>query len=77
MYEGEFGMDYIDRIRAVRKKAGKTQADMAALLKTTQQQYCKYENRANELPIRHLITICRYFRVCSDEILGINEEERE
>ncbi len=64
-------MDYIDRIKAVRKKAGKTQADMAELLKTTQQQYSKYENRTNELPIRHLITICRFFNVGSDEILGI------
>lgn len=64
-------MDYIDRIREVRKRAGKTQADMADLLKTTQQQYSKYENRANELPIRHLITICQYFQVKSDELLGL------
>lgn len=64
-------MDYIDRIKAVRKKCGKTQADMAVLLKTTQQQYSKYENRTNELPIRHLITICQYFHVKSDDILGI------
>ncbi len=66
-------MDYIDRIKAVRQKAGKTQADMASLLGTTQQQYCKYENRVNELPIRHLITICQYFHVKADEILGIYE----
>ncbi len=66
-------MDYIDRIREVRKKSGKTQADIAKLLGTTQQQYCKYENRANELPIRHLVTICRYFRVSADEILGTEE----
>ncbi len=67
-------MDYIDRIRETRKKGGKTQADMAALLCTTQQQYSKYENRTNELPIRHLITICRYFGVKSDDILGLPEE---
>lgn len=66
-------MDYIDRIREIRKQFGKTQADMAALLKTTQQQYCKYENRANELPIRHLITICQYFHVSSDAVLGLEK----
>ncbi len=66
-------MDYIDRIRKIRKKHGKTQVDMAALLGTTQQQYSKYENRANELPIRHLIVICKYFQVKSDEILGLEE----
>ncbi len=64
-------MDYIDRIRKVRKEYGKTQADMAQLLNTTQQQYSKYENRTNELPVRHLITICRYFQVKSDDILGL------
>ncbi len=66
-------MDYMDRIREIRRKNGKTQTDMAALLKTTQQQYSKYENHANELPIHHLITICRYFHVSSDQILGIEE----
>ncbi len=66
-------MDYIDRIRAARKKLGRTQAYMAVLLGTTQQQYSKYENRTNELPIRHLITICRDFQISSDEILGLAE----
>lgn len=66
-------MDYIDNIRARRKQLGKTQSDMAALLNTTQQQYSKYENRANELPIRHLITICRFLEVSADEILGLND----
>ncbi len=46
---------------------------MAKLLHTTQQQYCKYENRVNELPIRHLITICKFFGVKSDEIPGLDE----
>ncbi len=68
-------MDHIDRIKEIRKKAGKTQSDMAELLKTTQQQYSKYENRANDLPIRHLITICRYFHVQSDVVLGLAESD--
>ncbi len=67
-------MDYVDKIREVRKKHGKTQSDMAVLLKTTQQQYSKYENRANELPIHHLITICQFFQVSADEILGLKKE---
>ncbi len=67
-------MDYIDRIRAIRKKNGKSQADMALLLETTQQQYSRYEIRTNELPIRHLVTICQYFQVSADEILGLGEQ---
>ncbi len=66
-------MDYIDNIKALRKRFGKTQVDMAALLETTQQQYSKYKNRTNELPIRHLITICKYFQVSSDAVLGLDK----
>ncbi len=66
-------MDYIDRIIEVRKAMGKKQTDMAELLETTQQQYSKYENRIHELPVRHLITICRSFDVSSDYILGLKD----
>ncbi len=66
-------MDYIDRIIVLRKAMGKKQTDMAQLLETTQQQYSKYENRIHELPIRHLITICQFFNVSSDELLGLNK----
>ena len=29
------------------------------------------ERGANELPIRHLLTLCRYYRVSADFILGL------
>ncbi len=67
-------MDYMEKIRQARKKMGITQADMAALLETTQQQYSKYENGTNELPIRHLCTICRHLRLSADRILGLKVE---
>lgn len=33
-----------------------------------------YRRGANELPIRHLIALCRYYRVSADYILGLKDE---
>jgi hypothetical protein len=33
--------------------------------------YARYERGANELPIRHLITLCEYYNVSSDFVLGL------
>ncbi len=65
-------MYYIDNIKHLRKDRKYSQKDMAELLETTQQQYSKYENKQQELPIRHLITICKHFNVSSDWILDLN-----
>ncbi len=49
---GAIVMDYMNKIRQIRIARSYTQADMAELLETTQQQYSAYENGRNELPIR-------------------------
>lgn len=66
-------MDYIDKIKKIRKAHGINQAKMGELLNTTQQQYYKYENHIQEMPIRHLITICKHFNISADYLLGLSE----
>lgn len=66
-------MDYITNIKSIRKERGYSQADIAEVLETTQQHYSCYENGKNELPIRHLITLCKFYNVTSDFILGLSE----
>ena len=34
----------------------------------------RYENGTNELPLRHLKTLCLYYRVSADVILGLPKE---
>ena len=63
-----------ERIRELREDHDLTQRDVAALLSTTQQVYSRYEQGINELPIRHLITLCRFYKVDSDYILGLSEQ---
>ena len=64
---------YIDRMRELREDHDLTQYDIAKLLKTTQQTYSRYEQGINELPIRHLITMCQFYQVTSDYFLGFSD----
>ena len=66
-------MDYIKRIRDLREDRDKTQQEIADVLGTSQTMYARYERGANELPIRHLIALCRYYGVSSDYILGLKD----
>ena len=66
--------EYYEILRELREDRDLTQSDIANLLGTTQQVYSRYENGVNELPIRHLITLCRYYNVTSDYVLGLGSE---
>ena len=62
---------YQERIRALREDHDLTQEQVAAYLGTSQTMYARYERGANELPIRHLIALCKLYHVSSDQILGL------
>ena len=68
---------YVERIRELREDNDLRQQDIADLLQTTQQVYSRYEKGTNEIPVRHLITLARYYNVSVDYILGeTNIKER-
>ncbi|MDO4385517.1 MAG: helix-turn-helix transcriptional regulator [Clostridia bacterium] len=67
-------MDYIRRMRDLREDADRTQQQIAEVLGTSQTMYARYERGANELPIRHLLTLCRYYHVSADYLLGLSDE---
>lgn len=69
-------MDYVRIIRDLREGADKTQTEIAQVLGTSQTMYARYERGANELPIRHLISLCRYYRVSADYILGLRSDKQ-
>ena len=66
---------YIKRLRDLREDNDKTQKEIADLLGTSQTMYARYERGANEMPIRHLIKLCRYYKVSSDFILGLTDKK--
>jgi len=64
---------YIKRIRDLREDHDLTQQEVADVLGTSQTMYARYERGANELPIHHLLSLCRLYRVSADYILGLSD----
>ena len=65
-----------NELRGIIAKNGLSQTDVADLLNTTQQVYSRYENGINTLPIKHLITLCKYYNVSADYVLGLKRSKR-
>ena len=68
---------YLKRMRDLREDNDKTQLEIAEQLGTSQTMYARYERGANELPIHHLITLCKYYKVSADYILGLTDKKRQ
>lgn len=68
-------MEYVKIIRALREDADETQAQIAELLGTSQTMYARYERGANEMPIRHLITLSKHYQVSADYLLGLSSKK--
>ena len=62
---------YMTYLRNLREDHDLTQKEIADILGTSQTMYARYERGANELPIRHLITLCKYYKVSADLVLGL------
>ena len=71
--KGELGMEaiYVKRIRDLREDHDKTQQEIAEVLGTSQTMYARYERGANQLPLHHLVTLCKYYGVSADYVLGL------
>ena len=68
-------MDIVQNLRKIRIEKGYSQMDIAELLNTTQQQYSKYENGQNEIPVHHVITLCKFYSVSADWLLGLQDNK--
>jgi len=68
--------EYWEILRELREDRDLMQADVAAVLNTTQQVYSRYEKGINELPIYRLKKLCEYYQVSADYILGLSRDMR-
>ena len=69
-------LGYVKRMRDLREDNDKTQQELADVLGTSQTMYARYERGANELPIHHLLTLCKYYGVTADYFLGLSEKQK-
>jgi len=61
---------FLDKLRGLREDNDLTQTQIAEILGTSQTMYARYERGANELPLRHLVTLCKFYNVSADYLLG-------
>ena len=60
---------FIEKLRGLREDNDLTQTQIAGILGTSQTMYARYERGANEMPIHHLVTLCRFYNVSADYFL--------
>ena len=65
---------YYEILRELREDNDLKQSDIARVLGTTQQVYSRYEKGINEMPVRHLVTLCRFYGVSADKVLGLDKK---
>lgn len=66
-------MKYITIIRNLREDHDYTQKYVAHVLGTSQTMYARYERGVNELPLHHLVSLCKLYDVSADYILGLSQ----
>ena len=65
-----------ERLRGLREDNDLKQRQVAEVLGTSQTMYARYERGANEIPLRHLITLCKFYNVSADYLLGTKPDNR-
>lgn len=68
-------MDYRRRLRELREDHDLTQAEAGKIIQKSQQGYSHIENGKAELKIEDLVTLCRFYRVSADYIVGLSDCE--
>ena len=69
-------MHYTQRLKELREDNDHKQESIALELKITRQQYQLYESGKRKLPIDHLMTLCKFYDVSSDYILGFTNDPK-
>ena len=66
---------YNQIIKELREDNDLSQKQIAEHLNIKQQVYSRYELGIRALPVQHLISLCKFYNVNSDYILGIKESK--
>ena len=67
---------FLERIRGLREDNDLTQQQVAEVLGTSQTMYARYERGANEMPVRHLVSLCKLYNISADYLLDTDPNKR-
>ena len=60
---------FTEQPRGLREDNDLTQTQVAEVLGTSQTMYARYERGANEMPLHHLVILCKFYNVSADYFL--------
>ena len=69
-------MYFYQRLKDLREDKDLNQADIAALLQTTQQTYSLWERGDREIPLHHAITLAKFYKVSLDYLAGLTNNKK-
>ena len=61
----------LPRLAEIRKEKKLSQNAVAKVLDIPQQQYSRYEQGQNEIPVRYIIALCRFYNISADWLLEL------
>ena len=64
------------RIKDIREDADLTQNECAKILKTTQGNYSRWENKIELIPLKKLNMLCNYFSINMDYVIGMSPKKK-
>ena len=67
-------MDYRERLRNIREDRDLTQAQVGQVIHKSQQGYNHIEAGRAELKIEDLITLCKFYNLSADYLIGLTEK---
>lgn len=70
-------MKYFERLRDIREDRDLSQADVAKLLQSTQQQVSKWETGEQMMGVDKYIKLAVYYNVSVDYLLGLIDTPRK
>lgn len=66
-------METNERIKGLREDRDLTQAEVALKMGITRRQYIRYEKGEQEMTVSRLSSLCQFYGVSADYILGLPE----
>ena len=64
-------MHIAQKLKELRLDRDLRQSDIATVIGTTQQYYGQYELGKQTIPAEHIATLCRFYGVSADYVLGL------
>lgn len=69
-------LDYRTRLRNVREDRDLTQAEVGKVISKSQQGYNHIETGRAELKIGDLITLCHFYNLSADYLIGLTDKQK-